>query len=36
MDRFEWCPLDAARSRLVAGQVPAIDALVSLTGAADA
>ena len=35
MDRFEWCPLDAARSRLVAGQVPAIDALVSLTGAAD-
>jgi predicted NUDIX family NTP pyrophosphohydrolase len=33
MDRFEWCPLDTARSRLVAGQVPALDALASLTGA---
>jgi predicted NUDIX family NTP pyrophosphohydrolase len=34
MDRFEWCALESARSRLVAGQVPALDALVSLTGVA--
>ena len=27
MDRFEWCPLELARSRLVAGQVAALDAL---------
>jgi len=29
MDRFEWCALEVARSRLVAGQVAALDALVA-------
>jgi predicted NUDIX family NTP pyrophosphohydrolase len=28
MDRFEWCSVEAARERLVAGQVAALDALV--------
>jgi predicted NUDIX family NTP pyrophosphohydrolase len=27
MDRFEWCSLEVARARLVAGQVAALDAL---------
>ena len=29
MDRFEWCALEVARSRLVAGQVAALDALAA-------
>jgi predicted NUDIX family NTP pyrophosphohydrolase len=33
MDRFEWCSVESARSRLVAGQVAALDALLSSTGA---
>ncbi|WP_230684914.1 NUDIX domain-containing protein [Cellulomonas sp. JZ18] len=31
VDRAVWCGLDEARERLVAGQVPAIDALVAAT-----
>jgi predicted NUDIX family NTP pyrophosphohydrolase len=27
IDRAEWTPLETARARLVAGQVPALDAL---------
>ena len=29
MDRFEWCPPEVARERLVAGQVAALDALAA-------
>ena len=31
MDRFEWCSIEVARSRLVVGQVAALDALISST-----
>ena len=30
MDRFEWCAVEVARTRLVAGQVAALDALLAL------
>lgn len=32
IDRAEWMALDAARSKLVTGQVPALDALASIAG----
>ena len=34
IDRAEWMPLDGARSRLVVGQVPALDALAQMLGGA--
>jgi len=34
IDRAAWFPIDVARAKLVAGQVPAIDALVDAVGRA--
>lgn len=31
IDRAEWVPLDRARTRLVTGQIPALDALLTAT-----
>ena len=32
IDRAEWMPLGTARSKLVTGQIPAIDALARIAG----
>ncbi len=32
IDRAEWTPLEPARTRLVKGQIPALDALAQMLG----